>query len=130
MLFTIMIVKDGLFYTKTHEWVKLEGDVATIGITDFAQNQLTDIVYVDLPKIGTMLKAGDVAGTVESVKSAEDFYSPLTGKVTDINKTLEKTPEAINKDAYSAWLYKMKISNPSEVNSMMKKEDYEKFIKK
>jgi glycine cleavage system H protein len=125
-----MIVKDGLFYTKTHEWVKLEGDVATIGITDFAQNQLTDIVYVDLPKIGTMLKAGDVAGTVESVKSAEDFYSPLTGKVTDINKTLEKTPEAINKDAYSAWLYKMKISNPSEVNSMMKKEDYEKFIKK
>ncbi|MGC8546081.1 MAG: glycine cleavage system protein GcvH [Thermoplasmata archaeon] len=125
-----MIVKDGLFYTKTHEWVKLEGDVATIGITDFAQNQLTDIVYVDLPKIGAMLKAGDVAGTVESVKSAEDFYSPLTGKVTDVNKTLEKTPEAINKDAYSAWLYKMKVSNPSEVNSMMKKEDYEKFIKK
>ncbi len=125
-----MIVKDGLFYTKTHEWVKLEGDVATVGITDFAQNQLTDIVYVDLPKVGAMLKAGDVAGTVESVKSAEDFYSPMTGKVTEINKTLEKTPESINKDAYSAWLYKMKVSNPSEVNSMMKKEDYEKFIKK
>ncbi|MCL4412783.1 MAG: glycine cleavage system protein GcvH [Candidatus Thermoplasmatota archaeon] len=125
-----MIVKDGLYYTKTHEWIRLEGDVASVGITDFAQNQLTDIVYVDLPKVGAMIKAGEIAGTVESVKSAEDFYSPITGKVLEVNKDLEKSPELINKDAYQAWMYKMKISNPSEVSSLMKKDDYEKLIKK
>ncbi len=125
-----MIVKDGLYYTKTHEWIRLEGDVASVGITDFAQNQLTDIVYVDLPKVGAMIKAGEIAGTVESVKSAEDFYSPVTGKVLEVNKDLEKSPELINKDAYQAWMYKMKISNPSEVSSLMKKDDYEKLIKK
>jgi glycine cleavage system H protein len=124
-----MIVKDGLFYTKTHEWVKTDGDVATIGITDFAQNQMSDIVYVDLPKVGALVKAGDVLGTVESVKSAEDFYSPVSGRVIEVNKTLEKAPENINKDAYEAWIVKVKMSNPSEVNNLMKKEAYEKMIK-
>jgi glycine cleavage system H protein len=124
-----MIVKDGLFYTKTHEWVKTDGDVATIGITDFAQNQMSDIVYVDLPKVGALVKAGDVLGTVESVKSAEDFYSPVSGRVIEVNKTLEKAPENINKDAYEAWIVKVKMSNPSEINNLMKKEAYEKMIK-
>jgi len=126
----MVLVKDGLYYTKTHEWVKLDGDIATVGLTDFAQEQLTDIVYVDLPKVGATLKAGETAGTVESVKSAEDYYSPLTGKVVEINKELEKTPELINKDPYGAWIFKLKVSNPSEVNSLLGKSDYEKILKK
>ena len=124
-----MIVKDGLYYTKTHEWLKLDGDVATIGISDFAQNQMSDIVYVDFPKVGTSIKAGEIVGTVESVKSAEDFYSPVTGKVVEVNKTLEKTPEEINKNPDDAWIVKLKISNPAEVNNLMKKDAYEKIIK-
>ncbi len=124
-----MIVKDGLYYTKTHEWLKIEGDVATLGITDFAQNQMSDIVYVDLPKIGAMIKAGDVVGTVESVKSAEDFYTPINGKVIDVNKSLEKAPEEINKDAYGAWIVKIKMSNSSETSNLLQKEAYEKLIK-
>ncbi|MEM0128479.1 MAG: glycine cleavage system protein GcvH [Thermoplasmatales archaeon] len=124
-----MIVKDGLYYTKTHEWLKADGDVATIGITDFAQNQMSDIVYVDLPKVGALIKAGEVLGTVESVKSAEDFYSPVSGRVVEVNKLLEKSPEEINKNAYDAWIVKLKMSNPSEVNDLMKREAYEKIIK-
>jgi glycine cleavage system H protein len=124
-----MIVKDGLYYTKTHEWLKVDGDIASIGITDFAQNQMSDIVYVDFPKVGTSIKAGEIVGTVESVKSAEDFYSPITGKVVEVNKALEKTPEEVNKNPYDAWIVKLKISNPSEVNYLMKKEAYEKTIK-
>ncbi len=124
-----MIVRDGLYYTKTHEWLKVDGDVASIGITDFAQNQMSDIVYVDFPKIGASIKAGEIVGTVESVKSAEDFFSPVTGKVVDVNKVLEKTPEDINKNPYEAWIVKLKLSNPSEVNNLMKKDAYEKLIK-
>ncbi|MGC8645744.1 MAG: glycine cleavage system protein GcvH [Thermoplasmata archaeon] len=124
-----MIVKDGLFYTKTHEWLKADGDVATIGITDFAQNQMSDIVYVDLPKVGALVKAGEVLGTVESVKSAEDFYSPVSGRIIEVNKLLEKSPEEINKNAYDAWIVKLKMTNPSELNNLMKKEAYEKMIK-
>ncbi|EQB65569.1 MAG: glycine cleavage system H protein [Thermoplasmatales archaeon I-plasma] len=124
-----MIVKDGLFYTKTHEWLKVDGDVASIGITDFAQNQMSDIVYVDLPKIGATIKAGEIVGTVESVKSAEDFYSPITGKVIEVNKALEKTPEEINKNPYDAWIVKLKMSNPSEVSRLMNKDAYEKITK-
>ncbi len=124
-----MIVKDGLYYTKTHEWLKVDGDVASIGITDFAQNQMSDIVYVDFPKVGAIIKAGEILGTVESVKSAEDFYSPVTGRVVEVNKTLEKTPEEINKNPYDAWIVKLKISNPAELNNLMKKEAYEKIIK-
>ncbi|MEL9914847.1 MAG: glycine cleavage system protein GcvH [Thermoplasmatales archaeon] len=124
-----MIVKDGLYYTKTHEWLKADGDIATVGITDFAQNQMSDIVYVDLPKVGAIIKAGDVLGTVESVKSAEDFYSPVSGRVIEVNKVLEKNPEEINKNAYEAWIVKLKMTNLSELNNLMKKEAYEKIIK-
>jgi glycine cleavage system H protein len=124
-----MIVKDGLYYTKTHEWLKVDGDIASIGITDFAQNQMSDIVYVDFPKIGASIKVGEIVGTVESVKSAEDFYSPVSGKVVEVNKILEKTPEEINKNPYDAWIVKLKITNPAEVKNLMKKEDYEKMTK-
>lgn len=124
-----MIVKDGLYYTKTHEWLKIDGDIASVGITDFAQNQMSDIVYVDFPKIGAIIKEGEIIGTVESVKSAEDFYSPITGKVIEVNKALEKTPEEINKNPYDAWIVKLQMSKPSEVNSLMKKEAYEKLVK-
>lgn len=124
-----MIVKDGLYYTKTHEWLRLEGDVAAIGISDFAQNQMSDIVYVDLPKVGASLKAGEILGTVESVKSAEDFYSPIAGKVVEVNKTLEKTPEEINKSPYDAWIVKLKVNDPAEVKHLMSKEAYEKIVK-
>ncbi|MEM0134954.1 MAG: glycine cleavage system protein GcvH [Thermoplasmatales archaeon] len=124
-----MIVKDGLYYTKTHEWLKVDGDVAFLGITDFAQNQMSDIVYVDFPKIGANIKAGEIVGTVESVKSAEDFYSPIAGKVIEVNKVLEKTPEEINKNPYDAWIVKLRINNPTELNRLMNKEAYEKIIK-
>jgi glycine cleavage system H protein len=124
-----MIVKDGLYYTKTHEWLKVDGDIASIGITDFAQNQMSDIVYVDFPKIGASIKVGEIVGTVESVKSAEDFYSPVSGKVVEVNKTLEKTPEEINKNPYEAWIVKLKMTNPGEVKNLMKKEDYERMTK-
>lgn len=124
-----MIVKDGLYYTKTHEWVKVEDEVAAIGITDFAQNQLTDIVYVDLPKVDALLKKGDMAGTVESVKSAEDFYAPIGGKIVEVNKSLENAPEEINKNPYSAWLYKLRITDKSELSALLQKDAYEKLIK-
>jgi glycine cleavage system H protein len=124
-----MIVKDGLYYTKTHEWLKVDGEIASIGITDFAQNQMSDIVYVDFPRIGASIKKGEIVGTVESVKSAEDFYSPINGKVVEVNKTLEKTPEEINKNPYDAWIVKLKMSDPNEVNNLMKKEAYEKIVK-
>ncbi|MCL5407830.1 MAG: glycine cleavage system protein GcvH [Candidatus Thermoplasmatota archaeon] len=124
-----MIVKDGLYYTKTHEWLKVDGDIASIGITDFAQNQMSDIVYVDFPKVGATIKAGEIVGTVESVKSAEDFYSPITGKVVEVNKSLEKTPEDINNKPYDSWIVKLKMSNSAEISNLLKKEAYEKLTK-
>lgn len=124
-----MIVKDGLYYTKTHEWLKVDGDIASIGITDFAQNQMSDIVYVDFPKVGAIIKAGEIVGTVESVKSAEDFFSPITGKVIEVNKSLEKTPEDINNKPYDSWIVKLKMSNPTEISNLLKKEAYEKLTK-
>ena len=124
-----MIVKDGLYYTKTHEWLKVDGDIASIGITDFAQNQMSDIVYVDFPKVGAIIKAGEIVGTVESVKSAEDFFSPITGKVVEVNKSLEKTPEDINNKPYDSWIVKLKMSNPTEISNLLKKEAYEKLTK-
>ena len=124
-----MIVKDGLYYTKTHEGLKVDGDIASIGITDFAQNQMSDIVYVDFPKVGATIKAGEIVGTVESVKSAEDFYSPITGKVVEVNKSLEKTPEDINNKPYDSWIVKLKMSNSAEISNLLKKEAYEKLTK-
>lgn len=119
-------VPENLSYTKTHEWVKQEGNICIVGITDYAQSQLTDIVYVDLPKVGKKLKKGEVLLTVESVKSAEDVFSPVDGEVVEINKDLEDKPEALNQKPYESWMAKIKTSGG--ILSLMKPEEYKKFI--
>jgi glycine cleavage system H protein len=116
-------------YTKEHEWVLVEGDTATIGITDHAQEELGDIVYVDLPKPGTKLEQGKSLGSVESVKAVSDVYSPVSGDVTEINKTLADAPEKLNEDPHgAAWLVKVKLSAPSEVSGLMSAADYQAYI--
>jgi glycine cleavage system H protein len=114
-------------YTKEHEWIKVDGGTGTIGITDHAQNSLGDIVFVDLPKVGADVTAGKSFGTVESVKAVSELYSPVTGNVTAINEELATAPEKINSDAHGAWMIKVKIANPAEVNSLLSAEDYEEF---
>lgn len=113
-------------YTKEHEWVKIEGDTGTIGITDYAQNSLGDIVFVELPKIGATLEKGKTFGTVESVKAVSDIYAPVSGTVTAINEELTKSPEKINSDAHGSWIVKVKLSGSPD--GLMSAADYEKFI--
>ncbi len=121
-------IPENLKYTKTHEWIKDNGTLLEIGITDFAQKQLTDIVYVDLPKKGTVLKVGDVLLTVESVKSAEEVFSPVKGEVTEVNEKLEEKPESINEDPYGTWMVRVKpIEKPIE---LMSAQEYKEFITK
>jgi glycine cleavage system H protein len=115
-------------YTKEHEWVKVEGDTGTIGITDYAQNSLGDIVFVELPKVGANLEKGKTFGTVESVKAVSDIYAPVSGTVTAINDDLTKSPEKINSDAHSSWIVKVKLTNPGDSGGLMSAADYEKFI--
>lgn len=116
-------------YTKEHEWVLVEGDIGTIGITDHAQAELGDIVYVDLPKAGATATQGGVIGSVESVKAVSDIYSPLTGEVTEVNSVLTDKPEKINEDPHGdAWLVKVKLSNPSEIENLLSAADYQKYI--
>jgi glycine cleavage system H protein len=116
-------------YTKQHEWADVKGDVATIGITDYAQHELGDVVFAELPKVGAKVEAGKSFGTVESVKAVSEIYSPVTGEVTEINGALHDTPETINSDPHgAAWLIKVKLANPTEVNDMMDAKAYEAFI--
>lgn len=115
-------------YTKEHEWVKVEGTKGTIGITDHAQEALGDIVFVELPKPGAAITAGQSFGTVESVKAVSDLYAPVSGSVTEVNGELASSPEKVNSDAHSAWMVKVTLSNPTEVNSLMSAADYEKFV--
>src|SRR6201993_5633741 len=117
-----------LKYTKEHEWIKVDGSTATIGITHYAQESLGDIVFVDLPKPGTEISAGKTFGTVESVKAVSDLFAPASGTVTEVNGELATAPEKINKDAHSAWIMKIKLKNPSELNSLLSAADYEKFV--
>ena len=118
-----------LKYTKSHEWVKLGADgVATVGITDHAQSALGDLVYVEAPKTGRRLKAGESCAVVESVKAASDVYSPLAGEVVEGNASLAEAPEKINQDAYGAWLMRIKPANPKDVNDLMDAKAYEKFL--
>ena len=117
-----------LKYTKEHEWIKVNGDTGTIGITDYAQNSLGDIVFVELPKVGAGLTAGKTFGTVESVKAVSDIYAPASGTVTEVNQELATAPEKINTDAHGAWLIKVKLSNPGEVGALLSAADYERFI--
>jgi glycine cleavage system H protein len=118
-----------LRYHKEHEWVRVEGDTAVIGISDFAQDQLGEVVYVDLPPAGDTLAAGDTFGEIESVKSVSELFSPVTGKVTGVNSELDSTPESINSDPYgTGWMIKVAMSDPSEVDGLMSASEYDAFI--
>jgi glycine cleavage system H protein len=116
-------------YTKEHEWVKPEGGVGTIGITDHAQNELGDIVYVDLPKVGTRLEKGKSLGSVESVKAVSDIFSPVSGEVTEINELLTTSPEKLNADPHgAAWLVKVRMSAPDELQQLLTAQGYQSYI--
>ncbi len=122
-------VRDDLKYTKTHEWVKIEGNVARIGITDHAQSELTDVVFVELPEIGKEVKKGEEVCTIESVKSVAEVYSPLTGKIVNVNKELENSPEKLNKSPYDeGWLFEMEIKDEKEIDDLLSPDDYRKLI--
>ncbi len=115
-------------YTKEHEWIKVEGDTGTVGITDHAQSSLGDIVFVDLPKPGAEITAGKSFGNVESVKAVSELYAPVSGVVTAVNDELATSPERINTDAHAAWMIKVKLKDPNEVKALLSAEDYEKFV--
>ncbi|BBJ28252.1 glycine cleavage system protein GcvH [Athalassotoga saccharophila] len=117
-------------YLKTHEWAELDGKIATVGISNHAQEQLGDVVYVNLPEVGKTVKAGEVFCSVESVKSASDVYAPVSGKIKEVNKALESTPELINKSAEGdGWIAKIEVSNPKEFDNLLDKAAYDKFVK-
>ncbi|MDE5849032.1 MAG: glycine cleavage system protein GcvH [Muribaculaceae bacterium] len=122
-----MTIKNDLRYAESHEWVSLEGDIATVGITDYAQHALGDIVYVDMPEVGDEVSAGEEFGAVESVKAASDLYSPVSGEVVEINEALEDEPGLINQDAFANWIMKVKVSDPSEVEALLDAEAYAKI---
>ena len=122
-----MTIKDNLRYAESHEWVSLEGEIATIGITDYAQHALGDIVYVDMPEVGDEVTAGEDFGAVESVKAASDLYSPVSGEVVEINEALEDEPGLINQEAFANWIMKVKVSDPSEVENLLDAEAYAKI---
>ncbi|HLH53961.1 MAG TPA: glycine cleavage system protein GcvH [Verrucomicrobiae bacterium] len=114
-----------LKYAKSHEWARVQGGEATIGITDHAQHELTDVVFVELPQVGKTVKAGEACAVVESVKTASDIYSPLGGEITAVNKALGDNPALVNSDPYGqGWFYKLKLSNPSEAASLLSPEQY------
>jgi glycine cleavage system H protein len=123
-----MTFPENFRYTKEHEWVLLEGDIATFGITDHAQSELGDIVYVDLPKVGTKYEAHSSIGSIESVKAVSDVYAPIGGEVTEVNELLVNEPEALNKDPHgAAWLIKVKVSDPAEFSGLMSQADYQAY---
>ncbi|MBI4211194.1 MAG: glycine cleavage system protein GcvH [Deltaproteobacteria bacterium] len=125
-----MDTPDNLRYTKEHEWVRIDGEIATIGVTDHAQHALGDIVYVELPKEGETVTREGTFGVLESVKAVSDCYAPLTGTVVEINDTLNTSPERVNEDCYGeGWMIKIRLSNPSELESLMDHRSYEKFLK-
>ena len=117
-------IPENLKYTVEHEWTQVEGDVATIGITDFAQSSLGDIVFVELPEVGSSLTKGSAFGVVESIKSVSDLYSPVTGEVIESNQELCDTPELCNQDAYTAWMVKVRLAQPAEVEELLTHTQY------
>ena len=121
----------GLRYSREHEWVLVEEDAATIGVTDYAQEQLGDVVFVELPELDTQLTEDEPFSVVESVKAVSDIYAPVSGRVTEVNTELTNSPETVNEDPYGdAWLVQIEISDPEELDSLMTAEDYEQFIEK
>ena len=121
---------EGLYYIESHEWVKVEGNVAVVGITDFAQHSMGDLSYVDMPEVDDEFAAGDEFGAVESVKAASDLYSPVSGTVVEVNEELEDAPELLNQDAFANWIMKVEMSDPSELDSLMDAAAYEAMCAK
>ena len=118
-----------LKYAKSHEWVRVSGDTVTVGITDHAQHELTDVVFVELPAVGRKMKGGEACAVVESVKTASDIYSPISGEVTAINQTVADNPALVNSDPYgNGWFFRVKLSQPAEVNSLLSAADYTRQI--
>ncbi|MCR4852332.1 MAG: glycine cleavage system protein GcvH [Prevotella sp.] len=120
-------VLEGLYYSESHEYVKVEGDFGFIGITDFAQNALGNVVYVDMPEVDDEVEAGEEFGAVESVKAASDLISPVSGTVVEVNEALEDEPELVNKDAYENWIIKVEIADTTELDNLMDAKAYEEF---
>ncbi len=123
-------VIEGLYYSESHEFVRVEGEYGYIGITDYAQNALGNVVYVDMPEVDDEIEAGEDFGAVESVKAASDLISPVSGTVVEINENLEDTPELVNKDAYENWIIKVELTNKEELNELMNAEAYKNFCEK
>ena len=124
-----MNIPDKLKYTKDHEWIAIDGEIATVGITDFAQRELGDIVYVEIETVGELLKADEVFGTVEAVKTVSDLFLPVDGEILELNEDLETSPEDVNNDPYEkGWMIKMKVSNPGDFDKLLNSEDYKKLI--
>ncbi len=122
-------VREGLRYTRTHEWVRFEGDVAVVGVTDFAQSELGDITYLELPEPGTVVKQGESMGVIESVKAASDIYAPVSGEVVEVNRSVVDSPELVNKSPYDeAWLAKIRLSAPEELERLMDAAAYRQFL--
>jgi glycine cleavage system H protein len=122
-------VPSDLKYAKSHEWVRVSGDTATVGITDHAQHELTDVVFVELPAVNKQVKAGDACAVVESVKTASDIYSPVSGTILEINKTVADNPALVNTEPYaSGWFYKIKLSNPGELDGLLTPDKYKAQI--
>ena len=126
-----MDIKENLKYTKDHEWVKLEGNIATVGVTDFAQSELGDIVYVEVDTIDETLNKDEVFGTVEAVKTVSDLFLPMSGKIIEFNESLSDSPESINDSPYDeGWIIKVEVSNPDEINQLLDNKDYSDLIGK
>ena len=123
-------VIEGLYYSESHEYVRVEGDFCFIGITDYAQNALGNVVYVDMPDVDDEVEAGEEFGAVESVKAASDLYSPVSGTIVEVNEALDDQPELINQDAFENWIIKVELSDKSELDSLMNAADYAAFCEK
>ena len=121
-------IVEGLKYSESHEWVKVEGNVAVVGVSDFAQKEMGDITYVDLPDVDDEVEAGEEFGALESVKAASELISPVSGKVIEVNEELEDTPEKVNEDAYASWIIKVEMSDPSELDALMDAAAYKNHI--
>jgi len=124
-----MSVPSNLKYTKDHEWILLEGDFATVGVTDFAQGELGDVVFVEIETVGESLARGDTFGTIEAVKTVSDLFMPVSGEVTEVNSKLEENPDVVNSDPYGdGWMVKIKVDNPSQLEGLLSSEEYESLI--
>ena len=126
-----MQTPDDLKYTETHEWIRSEGEIATVGITDFAQDSLGDIVFLELPEPGTIFQQGETVGVVESVKTVSDIMAPVSGEIKEVNSGLEASPESVNKDPYGkGWLFKISLANTDEITSLLSSSDYKAKVEK